>query len=76
LKKREVVFKENDMVVIREIKKSGCVAKVLDGGDRLMICIPPSKEWPFPHHVFIDKEKVIKLGRAKASSEEAQFKES
>ena len=69
------MIQENDMVVIREIKKSGCVAKVLDGGDRLMVCIPPSKEWPFPHHVFVDKEKVVKLGRAKTSSEETQFKE-
>ena len=69
------MIKENDMVVIREIKKSGCVAKVLDGGDRLMICIPPSKEWPFPHHVFVDKEKVVKLGRVKTTSEETQFKE-
>jgi hypothetical protein len=75
LKKREAVFKENDMVVIREIKKSGCVAKVLDGGNRLMVCIPPSKEWPFPHHVFVDREKVVKLGRVKTSSEETQFKE-
>jgi hypothetical protein len=70
------MIQENDMVVIREIKKSGHVAKVLDGGDRLVVCIPPSEEWPFPHHVFIDREKVVKLGRAKTSSEEAQFKES
>ena len=52
------MIQENDMVVIREIKKSGHVAKVLDGGDRLVVCIPPSEEWPFPHHVFIDREKV------------------
>ena len=67
------MIKENDMVAIRELKSSGYVEKVLDGGDRLMVRIPPSKEWPFPHHVFVVKEKVVKLGRGKSSFEEAPF---
>lgn len=67
------MIKQDDMVVIKRTKNTGYVEKVLDGGDRLMVRIPPSKEWPFPHHVFIDAEKVLKLGRVNPSSEEALF---
>ena len=59
------MIQENDMVVIREIKKSGCVAKVLDGGDRLMVRIPPSNEWPFPHHGFVDRGEGRKARKGK-----------
>jgi hypothetical protein len=64
------MLKENDPVVIYETGEVGYVEKILDGeGDRLMVRIPSSGSWPYPHHVYVDREKVRKA-KGKSSSEE------
>jgi hypothetical protein len=68
-----MTLKENDPVVIYETGEVGYVEKILDGeGDRLMVRIPSSGNWPYPHHVYVDKEKVRKV-KGKSSSEEPLF---
>jgi hypothetical protein len=63
------MIKENDLVVIYETKETGYVEKILDGGDRLMVRVPSSGSWPYPHHVYVVREKVRKA-KGKSSSEE------
>ena len=59
-----MTLKENDPVVIHETGEVGYIEKILDGeGDRLMVRIPPSGGWPYPHHVYVDKEKVRRTSK-------------
>jgi hypothetical protein len=63
------MLKENDLVVIYETKETGYIEKILDEGDRLMVRVPSSGSWPYPHHVYVVREKVRKA-KGKSSSEE------
>ena len=68
-----MTLKENDPVVIYETGEVGYIEKILDDeGDRLMVRIPPSGSWPYPHHVYVGREKVRKA-KGKSSSEEPLF---
>ena len=67
------MLKEDNKVLIKETRDVGYVVKVLERGGRVMVRIPSSDGWPFPHHVVVDSEKVTKLGVGKSSVEEALF---
>ena len=59
-----MTLKENDPVVIYETGEVGYIEKILDDeGDRLMVRIPSSGGWPYPHHVYVDKEKVRRASK-------------
>ena len=59
-----MTLKENDPVVIYETGEVGYVEKILDDeGDRLMVRIPSSGSWPYPHHVYVDKENVRRASK-------------
>ena len=64
-----MILKENDPVTISETGEVGYIERVLDGGDRLMVRIPGSWNWPYPHHVYVDKEKVRKAAKPKPDEE-------
>ena len=50
--------KENDKVKIIKTGEVGYVERVFDRGERLMVRIPASDDWAFPHHVYVDKDNV------------------
>ena len=50
--------KENDKVKIIRTGEVGYVERVFDRGERLMVRIPASDGWAFPHHVYVDKDNV------------------
>ena len=53
----EIVVREQTAARIRR-------QKILDDeGDRLMVRIPSSGSWPYPHYVYIDKEKVRRASK-------------
>ena len=52
------MLKENDKVKIIKTGEIGYVDRVLDGGERVMVRIPASDNWPYPHHVYAVKENV------------------
>lgn len=67
------MIKQDDKVMVQETKDVGYVARLLEGGGRVIVRIPPSDKWPYPHHVCIDAEKVVKMRDDKSSFEEAPF---
>ena len=67
------MIRADDKVIVKETKDVGYVAKVLDGGDRLIVRVPPSDKWPFPHHICVHTEKVSRMKGDKSSFEEAPF---
>jgi hypothetical protein len=52
------VFKKDDKVKIIKTGEIGYVDRVSDCGERLMVRIPASDGWPFPHHVYVAKDNV------------------
>ena len=59
-----MTLKENDPVVIYETGEVGYIEKILDDeGDRLMVRIPSSGSWPYPHYVYVDKEKIRRASK-------------
>ena len=54
-------IQENDWVLICETNERGQVTVVLDKGERFMVKVNPSKEWPFPKMVHVMIEKVRKI---------------
>lgn len=67
------MFRENDKVKIIKTGETGYVEKVLEQGERLMVRIPSSSEWPYPHHVYVVKENVHRVTKGNPSSEEPLF---
>jgi hypothetical protein len=53
----------NDQVKIMETGEIGYVEEVSDGGERLKVRIPSSGSWPYPHHVYLDREKVRRASK-------------
>lgn len=56
------MLKQNDKVKIIETGEIGYVERLSENGERVMVRIPPSDGWPYPHHVYLVKEKVHRLG--------------
>ena len=52
------MLKVNDKVKIIKTGEIGYVDKVSVCGERLMVRIPASDDWPFPHHVYVAKDNV------------------
>jgi hypothetical protein len=67
------MFSVNDQVRIVDTGEIGYVERLLDSGERVMVRIPASDGWPFPHHVYAVKEKVQRVAKGKSSSGEALF---
>ena len=65
------MFRVNDKVKIIDTGEIGYVERLSEGGERVMVRIPSSDGWPYPHHVYAVREKVQKVGKGKSSSEEA-----
>lgn len=58
-------------VFIVDTKEVGYIERVLDNGDRYMVRIPSSEGWPYPHHVYVDKERVRNVAKGNDKEEEA-----
>lgn len=67
------MLKENDQVKIMRTGEIGYVERLFDGGERLMVRIPSSDGWPYPHHVYVTKENVHRVTKGNPSSEEPLF---
>jgi len=52
------MLKENDKVKIIETGEIGYVERLSENGERVMVRIPSSDGWPYPHHVYAVREKV------------------
>ena len=52
------MFKQNDKVKVIKTGEIGYVERVFDGGERVMVRIPASDGWPYPHHVYAVKENL------------------
>jgi hypothetical protein len=52
------VFKQNDRVKVIKTGEIGYVERVFDGGERVMVRIPASNGWPYPHHVYAVRENL------------------
>ena len=56
------MLKVNDKVKVIKTGEVGYIDRILDNGERLMVRIPPSDDWAFPHHVYVDKDNVHRVG--------------
>jgi hypothetical protein len=67
------MLKKDDKVKIMRTNEIGYVERLFDNGERLMVRIPSSNDWPYPHHVYVTRESVHLVAKGKSSSEEALF---
>ena len=56
------MLKANDKVKIIKTGEVGYIDRILDNGERLMVRIPASDDWAFPHHIYVDKDNVHRVG--------------
>lgn len=55
------MLKVNDKVKIIKTGEVGYIDRLLDSGERLMVRIPASDDWAFPHHIYVDKDNVHRV---------------
>jgi len=62
-------MKVDSKVMIVDTKEVGYIERVLGNGDRYMVRVPASDGWPYPHHVYVDKERVRSVAKVKNEEE-------
>lgn len=64
------MLKVNDKVKIIKTGEVGYVEKFSGEGERVMVRIPSSEGWPFPHYIYTTKEGLTYLSdKTKPKSE-------
>ena len=66
-----MMFKQNDKVRIIKTGEIGYVERLFDNGERVMVRIPSSDGWPYPHHVYAVRENISRIGKSKDDLPEA-----
>ena len=54
-------IKVGDWVLVCETGDKGEVESVMDNGERFLIVVPKTKEWPYPKRMHVMIEKIRKI---------------
>lgn len=69
------IIGEGDWVLVCETNDKGHVIEVFDDGERFLINVPPTNEWPFPKRMHVMIEKIRKIRPPKEEKPELHWEQ-
>jgi hypothetical protein len=67
------IIVEGDWVLICETNEKGMVETVLDEGERFIVAVAATTEWPYPKRLHVMIEKVRKIKPPKPEKPEIKW---
>lgn len=67
------IIEKGDWVLVCETNDKGFVIEVFDDGERFLINVPPSPDWPHPKRMHVMIEKLRKIRPPKEEKPEIRW---